>query len=99
MTFADLFAGIGGISLGLTRAGLECRYQVEINAYCRRVLARHWPGVKRHGDIREVKDREFEPVDVLAGGFPCDDISNAGRCAGITGPRSGLWREMVRAVC
>ena len=96
MTYGDLFAGIGGMSLGLERAGMECRFQVEIDPFCQKVLAKHWPHVRRYGDIRTVS--ELEPVDLIAGGFPCQDISYAGRGEGIDGERSGLWSEMLRII-
>ncbi len=97
LTVGSLFAGIGGFDLGLERTGgFEVRWQCEIDDYCRRVLAKHWPDVKRYGDIRELAD--VERVDVLCGGFPCQDISNAGKRAGIDGERSGLWSEYVRII-
>lgn len=98
MTYGSLFSGIGGIDLGLDRAGWTCRWQCEINEYCRRVLRKHWPNVPKYCDIRTLSGADLEPVDLLCGGFPCQDISDAGKRAGITGARSGLWREMVRAV-
>lgn len=98
LTFGSLFTGIGGIDLGLEWAGLECRWQVEIHPYCLRVLGRHWPDIPKFTDIREVSAHDLEPVDLICGGFPCQDISNAGRRAGITGPRSGLWAEFARIV-
>jgi DNA (cytosine-5)-methyltransferase 1 len=96
MTFGSLFSGIGGMDLGLERAGMECRWQVEIDPYCSRVLEKHWPYVKRYGDIRTVT--ALERVDLVAGGFPCQDVSWAGRRAGIDGARSGLWGEFQRLV-
>ena len=96
MTFGSLFSGIGGMDLGLERAGMECKWQVEIDPYCTKVLEKHWPGVKRYGDIRTVT--ELEPVDLIAGGFPCQDISYAGFGAGITGERSGLWYQFGRVI-
>jgi len=96
VTFGSLFAGIGGFDLALERAGMECRWQVEIDEYCKRVLEKHWPHVKRYGDIRTVTD--VERVDVLCGGFPCQDISIVGNRAGIDGERSGLWSEYVRLI-
>jgi len=99
----SLFAGIGGLELGLERAGMTTVGQVEINPFCQQVLAQHWPGVPRHDDVRTaVQWWQSEPrpaVDVVCGGFPCQDISNAGGRAGITGARSGLWREMAETVC
>lgn len=98
MTFGSLLAGIGGLDLGLERAGWRCRWQVEIDPYCRRVLAKHWPDVARYEDVRDVGAHNLEVVDVIAGGFPCQDISSAGKGAGLDGARSGLWREMRRVV-
>ena len=98
MTVGSLFAGIGGFDLGLERAGMHVRWQCEINEWCRRVLAKHWPHVKRYGDITTIDWSTVEPVDVLCGGFPCQDISTAGRGAGLAGERSGLWREYARAI-
>jgi len=89
---------VGGIDLGLERAGWECRYQVEIDPYCCKILAKHWPHVKRYGDIRTVNGNELEPVDLICGGFPCQDLSQAGKRAGIEGARSGLWFEFARLV-
>ncbi len=96
MTFGSLFSGIGGMDLGLERAGMECRWQVEIDPYCTKVLERHWPKVKRYGDITAVDGSGLERVDLIAGGFPCQDVSFAGRGAGLAGARSGLWFEMLR---
>lgn len=98
LTFGSLFAGIGGMDLGLERSGMVCRWQVEIDGYCRRVLAKHWPDVARYGDIRRVSGEGLERVDLICGGFPCQDISQAGRGAGIDGERSGLWAEYIRLV-
>ncbi len=75
---------------------MECRWQVEIDPFCQKVLAKHWPNVKRYGDIRTVT--ELEPVDCIAGGFPCQDISSAGGREGLDGARSGLWSEMLRII-
>ncbi|NGZ99122.1 MAG: DNA (cytosine-5-)-methyltransferase [Nitrospira sp. WS110] len=98
MKVGSLFAGIGGFDLGLERAGFEIAWQVEIDPYCQAVLAKHWPRVKRYGDIKQVNWGEVEPVDVLCGGFPCQDLSFAGNRAGIDGERSVLWREYIKAI-
>lgn len=102
MTFGSLFAGIGGMDLGLERAGMKCSWQVEIDPFARRVLAKHWPNVRRHDDVTTFPyygtRKEWE-VDLICGGFPCQDISFAGKGAGITGKRSGLWKEYKRIVC
>jgi DNA (cytosine-5)-methyltransferase 1 len=98
LTFGSLFAGIGGFDLGLERAGWECRWQVEIDERKRGVLARHWPAAPRFGDITTVEAADLFPVDLIAGGFPCQDISHAGRRAGLEGEHSGLWAEFARLV-
>jgi DNA (cytosine-5)-methyltransferase 1 len=96
LLYGSLFSGIGGIDLGFDRAGLKCAWQVEIDPFARKVLDKHWPGVPKHDDIRTFKPAQ---VDVVCGGFPCQDISNAGKREGIDGKRSGLWAEMFRIVC
>jgi DNA-cytosine methyltransferase len=96
--FGSLFSGIGGLDLGLERAGMDCAWQVEIDDYCRRVLAKHWPDVPKHTDIRAVDFERVERVDLVAGGFPCQDLSYAGKGAGLSGARSGLWSEFKRAI-
>lgn len=96
LTFGSLFAGVGGLDLGFERAGLVCKWQVEIDPFARMVLEKHWPGVPKHDDVRTFTD--IEHVDVIAGGFPCQDVSNAGHRAGINGERSGLFFELMRIV-
>jgi DNA (cytosine-5)-methyltransferase 1 len=96
LTVGSLFAGIGGFDLAAERAGLEVKWQVEIDDYATRVLEKHWPHVRRYRDVRRLRYPSY--VDVICGGFPCQDISNAGDRAGITGARSGLWRQMARAI-
>lgn len=99
LTFGSLFAGIGGMDLGLERSGMTCKWQVEIDEYATRVLAKHWPDVTRYRDVRDVGKHNLESVDLICGGFPCQDISNAGKRAGIDGERSGLWSEYYRIIC
>ncbi len=100
LTFGSLFSGIGGFDLGFERAGMACQWQVEIDDYCNRVLAKHWPDVRRYKDAREVGKHNLKAVDVICGGFPCQDISHAGKQAGITDDtRSGLWSEYYRIIC
>lgn len=105
MTFGSLFSGCGGIDLGLEKAGMRCQWQVEKDQYALRVLEKHWPTVARYRDVRFFlgskrwrRVREAWSVDLVAGGFPCQDISNAGRRVGIGGERSGLWTEFARIV-
>ncbi len=96
-TFGSLFAGIGGIDLGLERAGWEGRWQVEYDPYCTRVLAKHWPDVARYGDIHDVGGHNLPYVDLLAGGFPCQPFSNAGKRQGKDDVR-WLWPEFARVI-
>lgn len=98
LTFGSLFAGIGGIDLGLERAGMTCKFQVEIDGYATRVLEKHWPNVLRFRDVRSVGVHNLPAVDLLCGGFPCQDIADPGRRIGITGERSGLWTEFNRII-
>ena len=98
LTFGSLFAGIGGFDLGFERAGFECRWQVEIDNYATKILEKHWPKVHRERDIRECNASNLERVDCIIGGFPCQDISYAGRGAGLDGERSGLFFEAIRLV-
>lgn len=96
MRFGSLFTGIGGFDLGFERAGMDCAWQVEIDAACQSTLARHWPNVKRFGDVRNVGRDILDSVDLICGGFPCQDLSIAGKRAGLAGERSGLWYEFHR---
>lgn len=94
----DLFSGIGGFSLGLERTGgFETVAFCEIEEFPRKVLAKHWPNVPCHHDVTKLKGSDVGAVDVICGGFPCQDISSAGRGAGLgKGTRSGLFRHMLR---
>jgi DNA (cytosine-5)-methyltransferase 1 len=94
----DLFSGIGGFSLGLERAGMQTVAFCEIDPYCRAVLRKHWPEVPIHEDIRALRGDQIGNIDIICGGFPCQDISKAGKRAGIEGERSGLWSEYFRLI-
>lgn len=100
LTVGSLFAGIGGIELGLERTGgFKTIWQVESDEYARRVLEKHWPDVRRWDDVRTFPpDETWERPDLICGGFPCQDISKAGRQDGIDGERSGLWSEYARII-
>lgn len=98
MTFGSLFAGIGGFDLGFERAGVRCVWQVENDRQAGSVLKRHWPDVPLHEDVRMVGKKILETVDVVCGGFPCQDLSVAGKREGIGGQRSGLFWQMLRIV-
>jgi len=98
LTIGSLFSGIGGLELGLERAGMRTVWQVEMDDYATQILARHWPDAIRFRDVREVGSHNLPHVDLICGGFPCQDISYAGKGAGIAGERSGLWSEFARIV-
>lgn len=107
MTFGSLFSGIGGLDLGLEWAGMKCKWQVERDGDCRSRLRKNWPNVPRFDDVRTfLTDETFteprfelENIDLLCGGFPCQDVSNAGQNRGIAeGTRSGLWLYFLNAI-
>ena len=102
MRVLSLFSGIGGIDLGLERAGMKTVAFCEKDEFCRRVLAKHWPGVPCYDDVCTLTGARLAAdgiaVDVIAGGFPCQDISVAGKGAGLGGERSGLWSEYARLI-
>ena len=99
ITVGELFAGIGGIGLGLENTGgFQVKWQVERDEYASKVLAKHWPEAQRFNDVLEFPpgDQNNYYVDLIAGGFPCQDISVAGKGEGLEGERSGLFYEIVR---
>lgn len=104
LTYLSLFSGIGGLDLGLDRAGWTCVGQVELDPFCRTVLERHWPGVARHDDVRTAPawwlGRGTPAVDLVAGGFPCQPFSLAGRQLGTADERWGWpwFADVLRVV-
>jgi DNA (cytosine-5)-methyltransferase 1 len=99
MNVLDLFSGIGGFSIGLERAGMRTVAFCEIDTHARAVLQKHWPDVPVFTDVSTLsKDDINEQIDILAGGFPCQDISMAGLGAGLAGERSGLWFQYHRLI-
>lgn len=96
MKFGSLFTGVGGFDVALEGLEQECVWQSEINKHSRSVLSRHWPAVTQLGDIRYARD--VEPVDLICGGFPCQDLSTAGKRIGLDGARSGLFYEFARLI-
>lgn len=97
MLIGSLFSGIGGLELGLEMASVgRTIWQVECDEFCRRVLERHWPDVERFEDVKKVGSHNLQTVDLICGGFPCQDVSGAGKGAGLAGSRSGLWFEFAR---
>jgi DNA (cytosine-5)-methyltransferase 1 len=101
MKFVSLFAGVGGFDLGLTRSGHECVGQVEIDKHARAVLDLQFPNVPKHDDVTTAIDWADEigltgNIDLVCGGFPCQDLSVAGKRAGLSGARSGLFYDALR---
>ena len=94
MKAISLFSGVGGFDIGFERAGIETVLQAEQDPWCLEVLARHWPETERVTDVRDV--RGGVGIDLIYGGFPCQDVSVAGKRAGLGGERSGLWFEFER---
>lgn len=97
LTFGSLFAGVGGFDLGLECSGMRCAWQVEIDPFCRQVLAKHWPDVPRYEDVRDVGRDNLPTVDLVCGGFPCQPFSVAGKQRGEQDDRN-LWPEMRRVI-
>jgi DNA (cytosine-5)-methyltransferase 1 len=97
----DIFSGIGGFSIGLEAASMQTVAFCEINPFCRKILTRHWPSVPIFPDITTIHKEDLKVlprIDVIAGGFPCQDISVAGKQKGIAAKRSGLWKEFARLI-
>lgn len=99
-TYVSLFAGVGGFDLGLEAGGHECVGQVEIDKKCLAVLEKHWPNVPKHNDVVTAKEWANEQnlvgkVDIVCGGFPCQDVSVAGKRAGLAGARTGLFFDAL----
>lgn len=102
MKVLDLFSGIGGFSLGLERAGIETVAFCEMDKYCQKVLKKHWPDIPMYPDVCKLKGKDFKNVEIITGGFPCQDISVAGQKKGFKHDgkrtRSGLWEEYKRLI-
>lgn len=100
MKAIDLFSGIGGFALGFERAGIETACFCEVSEVCRHLLAHHWPEVTQYDDVNTLTAERLvadgTAADVLCGGFPCQDLSYAGKGAGLSGERSGLWFQIAR---
>lgn len=97
LTFGSLFSGIGGLDLGLERAGMRCLWQSEIDPYASRVLNKHWPNTPNLGDIRDINWTTVDRTDLICGGYPCQPFSVAGQRNGANDPRH-LWPEFATAI-
>jgi DNA (cytosine-5)-methyltransferase 1 len=97
LTVGSLFSGIGGLDLGLERAGMKVIWQSEIDPYCNKVLKKHWPDVPNHGNIKEIEWGNIERPNVICGGYPCQPFSLAGRRLGTDDPRH-LWPWVRKAI-
>jgi len=100
ITLGSTFSGIGGFELGLERAipNLKTVWQIEKDPFCRRVLTKHWPDVPKFDDITQTDPRTLPRPDILCGGFPCQDLSTAGKMAGLGGKKSGLWYNLLEYI-
>ena len=98
ITIGSLFSGIGGIELGFERQGFKTKWFVENNPYAKEILKKRFPNTYIYGDITKIDFKSIPKVDILTGGFPCQDISNAGKRDGIEGSRSSLWKYYLKAI-
>jgi len=99
LTGGSLFSGVGGLDLGLEMTGgFKIIWQSEIDKYGIKVLHKNFPNVPNHGDCRNIDYSKVKLPDIVIGGFPCQDISIAGKGEGIHGKKSGLWKEMLRCI-
>ena len=96
MKYAELFAGAGGMSLGLEAGGFHPFAHAEIEPHARAVLRRRWPSVRLDGDVTQINGADYAGITLLSGGSPCQDLSVAGKRAGLTGSRSRLFHEQHR---
>lgn len=95
----DLFSGIGGFSIGLENSGMETIAFCEIEKYPKKILSKHWPTIPIYEDIRKLDGYSFnDKIDILCGGFPCQDISLTGKQKGLNGNHSSLWYEFKRLI-
>ena len=98
LTVGSLFSGIGGLDLGLERAGMRVIWQAEIDPFCCKVLKKHWPDVPNMGNVTKLDWKTVSYVDLIVGGYPCQPFSNAGKRRGENDPRH-LWPVMFNAIC
>jgi DNA (cytosine-5)-methyltransferase 1 len=100
LQIGSLFSGYGGLDMAVVKVlDAEIAWHSEIDKDASQILAYHYPNIPNHGDITKIDFTQVQPIDILTGGFPCQDLSVAGKRAGLTdGTRSGLWSHYVRAI-
>lgn len=98
MTYGSLFSGVGGFDMGFDQAGFQCVFQVEWDKHCQSILKKHWASVPKWSDVQDVDGSTIPPCDILIFGSPCQDLSTAGKRAGIDGERSSMFFEAVRII-
>lgn len=98
MRALSLFSGIGGLDLAAQRAGIEIVAMCEIEPFCCSILKKRFPNIEIFNDVKELKGGGYESIDIIFGGFPCQDLSTVGTRRGLEGERSGLWFEMERII-
>lgn len=96
LTYGSLFSGVGGFDMGFDNAAYQCEWQVEWDPHCQQTLQYHWPDVPKYLDVQNVNGRQIAPVDVVIYGSPCQDLSVAGKRAGLDGQKSSMFFESVR---
>ena len=98
MKVGSLFSGVGGLDLGFERQGFSISWACDKEKSCRKILAKHFPSAKLYDDVKTIDVSKVSPVDVVIGGFPCQDLSVGGQRKGLAGNRSGLFYEFIRIV-
>jgi DNA-cytosine methyltransferase len=98
LTYGSLFSGVGGFDMGFDQEAYECVFQVEWDKHCQNILAKHWPEVPKWSDVQDVNGAEIPPCDVLTFGSPCQDLSVAGKRAGLDGTKSSMFYEATRII-
>lgn len=98
MRVGSLFSGVGGLDLGFERQGFSISWACDKEKSCRKILAKHFPNTTIYEDVRTIDPLKASPVDVVIGGFPCQDLSTGGQRKGLAGERSGLFYEFIRIV-
>jgi len=98
MKVGSLFSGVGGLDLGFERQGFSISWACDKEKSCRKILAKHFPSATLYDDVQTIDTSKVSSVDVVIGGFPCQDLSTGGQQKGLMGTRSGLFYEFIRIV-